>query len=166
MTPFGSLSEYSQLQVVGPVATIRLIYHCSSRRNNITIVVATMNVQTGSWRRTALSGTSQARKIMDQTTKQTTFDQPSQLNMVYRSNCSDAPRPEASALTRMALPGTPAVFSASTIDWARDRPRFSAADLSIGIAGDRIAIASDGNGAVAALGGECLDLVRRWLRQA
>src|SRR5471030_93920 len=33
---------------------------------------------------------------------------------------------------RIALPGTPAAFRASTIDWARDRPRFSAADWAAG----------------------------------
>ena len=77
----------------------------------------------------------------------------------YCSKCSDAPRPEASALTRIALPGTPAAFRASTIDWARDRPRFSAADWASGSLDGGVAIAGDGDRAVAALGGKGLHLV-------
>ena len=46
----------------------------------------------------------------------------------YCSKCSDAPRPEASAPMRIASFGTPAAFSESTIAWARDKPRVSAAD--------------------------------------
>jgi hypothetical protein len=57
---------------------------------------------------------------------------PAMTGRVYFTKCSDAPRPDASALTRIAVPGTPSAFSASTICWALDRPRFSAADCAEG----------------------------------
>lgn len=48
------------------------------------------------------------------------------------SKRSDAPRPEASAFTRIAFPGTPACLSASATAWARDSPSARAADCVVG----------------------------------